>query len=222
MRVAIQGFNQVYTRLQHHHQSGTSDVDLQRNALTEYNATHPTFQYLAEWNYLKGSSKFHVISDWDPSRVRGEPSSKRSKTTSSSVGAQSMGSGSDARIHIDLNESEEEGETRETRETRFYRPGGRDAHKKAAHGSSSNKGLYSDEFEKLGSKLEGLMEVGKQRVDLNKERLDIQKKKLELKKEKQFNKDCKTLAIDTSNLSEGERQVVEEMKRRIREKYGFN
>ncbi|KAD3067243.1 hypothetical protein E3N88_35123 [Mikania micrantha] len=96
----------------------------------------------------------------DPSRVRGEPSSKRSKTTSSSAGAQSMGSGSDARIHIDLNESEEEGETRETRETRFYRPGGRDAHKKAAHGSSSNKGLYSDEFEKLGSKLEGLMEVG--------------------------------------------------------------
>lgn len=209
MRASIQAYNEIYTRLNLHHQSGSNDADLQSRALQEYNATHPAFVYLQEWEYLRKSSKFNVVTDWDPKSTRGEPSAKRSKTTSSS-GPQSQGS--DARVHIDLNTTEEEGETRGYR----TRPGGRDAAKKAAHaGASGSSGKYSEEFDKLGEKLEGLIEVGKQRVDMNRE-------KLQLKKEKQVAADLKILATDYSFLPEADRQVAEEMKRRIREKYGFN
>jgi len=216
MRKAIQGFNQVYTRLSHRHQSGSSDADLQQRAITEYNATNPTFTYLREWEYLRGSSKFHLIRDWDPKSTRGEPTAKRSKTTSGSTGDHSQGS--DARVNIDLNTTEEEGSTRETR---FYRPIGRDAAKRAARGGasgSSGKAALTDDFEMLGDKLEGLMEVGKQRVEVDKQRIQMEQRKMEMKQEKQ---DMKTLAIDTSHLPEADRLALEAMKARIRAKWGL-
>ena len=206
--------------MSHRHQRGTNDADLQSRALNEYNATNPTFTYLKEWTYLKESSKFHLIRDWDPKSTRGEPSAKRSKTTSNSTDPQSFGS--DARVNIDLNTTEEEGDNRETR---YYRPGGRDAAKRAARGGSSSSNLgrstFADDFEMLGEKLEGLTEVGKQRVEFGKNRLEIEQKKVEMRQEKQFAQDFKLLAIDTSHLPEADRLALEVMKNKIRAKHGL-
>nr|XP_043619849.1 uncharacterized protein LOC122591659 [Erigeron canadensis] len=191
MRLNIQKFNEIYTHLNHNPPSGSNDTDIIKLAHREYKAT------------------------------LGEPSTKRSKTTSDSAEPQSQGS--NAQVEIDLNTTEEEGES--LRERRYYRPGGRDKAKKASRaGSSSSSGkvVYLEEFAQLGEKLEGLIGVGKERVELGKKRVDYELQKIKMKQDEQYNKDMTRLAMDTSRLIEVHRVAVETMKQRIREKHNLS
>nr|XP_043615676.1 uncharacterized protein LOC122587560 [Erigeron canadensis] len=211
MKTAIQGFHSVYTRLSHN--SGENDADKQSRALQEYG----NFSFLREWELLRYSSKFNVILTWDPKTTRGEPSSKRSKTTLGSEGAQNVGS--EARIHIDLNEAGGEGDTRETRYIRLI---GRDAVKRAARtGSLSSSGMAATlkDFERLGDRLEGLMEIGTQRLNMNRQRMELEKKRMEIEEDRSLQRDIHTLAIDTSRVLEADRVAIEALKAKIHAKH---
>ena len=89
--------------------------------------------------------------------------------------------------------------------------------------------MFSDDFEKLGERIDGLMNIGKQRVELGKERLQLKKEKeqrekerLEREKQKEVRDDLKILQTDYSHLTGLELQLAEQLKKRIMEKYGFN
>ena len=199
MRASIQAFNQIYTRLTNanNHLSGANDATIQARALQEYQCTTgPAFQYLTEWEFLRTSSKFSQVVDFDSRPRRAEPAPKRTKTTSSSE-PQSMGS--DARVHIDLNSTEEEGET-----DRYIRPTGRDAAKKTAHAGSSAE--FNDTFQTITGQLEGLIGASNKRAELSERKIRL--------------KELKMLATDYSHLDQPEREIMEQMKREIREKYG--
>jgi len=217
MRPIIQSFNQIYTRLSNanNHLSGSNDADLQRRALEEFQGLHGrAFAYLAIWEKLRRSSKFHMVVDFDPKKKMGEPSAKRSKT-SSSADQQSQGSGSDARCNIDLNEADEPGF-----EYFQERPIGRDKGKRA---SASNLGMpnYTDSFEKLGSRLEGLMDISQARTNMSKEKLDLKKEKLKIKKAKEKREDMMIITTDYSHLQGTDREIMENMKRDLKEKWGL-
>ena len=227
MRPVIQSFNQIFNRLseKNNHQSGSSDADLQSMALAEHQGLGgPAFPFLREWTLLRRSSKFEEVMHQSVTKTRGEPTAKRSKTSSS---ADPESTGSDARINIDLNETDDD-ETEEA--PRYIRPVGRDAAKKAARAGESSSGLapLQDEFEKLGTRIDGLLNIGKQRVELGKEKLRLKKEKEEREKErekrnkdKELQEDLEILNTDYSNLTGIQRHLAEQLKQRIMAKYGF-
>jgi len=86
MRPHIQNFNQIYTRRTNanNHQSGENDSDVVKSTLAEFHGIYgKPFGLLAIWEKIRHSSKFHYVTDFDARRTRGQPSAKRSKTSSS-------------------------------------------------------------------------------------------------------------------------------------------
>nr|XP_043612988.1 uncharacterized protein LOC122584960 [Erigeron canadensis] len=137
IRTSVTMFNGIITRLSGSgYQSGSSQEDLISNAVSEYNAQFPIFKFLKEWQCLRRSSKWEVIDSWEAMSSPGEPSSKRSKTTSESSGQQSVGSS--ARVAFDLNDTYE-GEP-QPQLSRLGRPVGRDTAKKAGRGGGGVQG----------------------------------------------------------------------------------
>ncbi|XP_021978654.1 glutathione S-transferase T3-like [Helianthus annuus] len=222
MRPLIQSFNQIYTRLNNSsvRQSGSDDAMLQANAQNEFRAEHrKAFPYLAIWQVLRKSSKFHIVIAFDPFKTRGQPSAKRSKTSSSN---DNQSQGSDARCQINLNDIEEDLEEPHEEDNAFeppQRPVGRDRAKKAAQPSSSGVRIdYTETFEKVTNKLDGLLQTSQQRLNLKKEHGD---RKLKPKESRQKALDLQILTTDTTNLSGVELALAEQMKQEIREKYNL-
>ncbi|XP_022019968.1 uncharacterized protein LOC110920037 [Helianthus annuus] len=222
MRPLIQSFNQIYTRLSNSsvRQSGSDDAMLQANAQNEFRAEHKkAFPYLAIWQFLRTSSKFHIVIVFDPFKTRGQPSAKRSKTSSSN---DHQSTGSDARYQINLNDTEEDLEEPHEEADAFQppqRPVGRDRAKKAAQPSSSGVRIdYTETFEKVTNKLDGLLQTSQQRINLKKEHGD---RKLKLKESRQKAIDLQILTSDTTNLTGAELALAEQMKQEIREKYNL-
>ncbi|XP_022033055.1 uncharacterized protein LOC110934175 [Helianthus annuus] len=153
---------------------------------------------------------------FDPFKTRGQSSAKRSKT-SSSTDHQSQGS--DARSQINLNDIEEDLEEPHEEADAFeppQRPVGRDRAKKAAQPSSSGVRIdYTETFEKVKNKLDGLLQTSQQRINLKKEHGD---RKLKLKESRQKALDLQILTSDTTNLSGAELALAEQIKQEIREK----
>nr|XP_043609828.1 uncharacterized protein LOC122581647 [Erigeron canadensis] len=215
MRKSIQAFNNIFTRISaNQHPNGASDETIQQRALQEYQAMKkPSFHYLAEWEYLRHSLKFAQVVDFDPESTRAEPSAKRLRTTSS---ADPQSQGSDARCDMDPKITEEEGE-------RYVHqcPIGRGTAKKATSSGSSGWAKYTEMFEKISDKLEGLIDIGKKRVELEERKLELEERKLKLIETKQKRADLNILSTDYSHLSGAERQLAEQIKQDIREKYGL-
>nr|XP_043615957.1 glutathione S-transferase T3-like [Erigeron canadensis] len=179
IRPFIQNFNAIYTRLtnSNNHQSGANDTDVIKRALAEFHGTYKThFKYLDICEKIRWSSKFHYVTNTNVKTTRGEPTTKRSKTSSSN---EPQSQGSDARFEFDLNNMTED-------ESAFLeRPCGRDAAKKAAHGgssSSSGKGKavarYSETFDNLSKKLDGLFEASRERINWASKRWRLDEKDL--------------------------------------------
>jgi hypothetical protein len=86
VRPHIANFNQMYNRRTNanNHQSGESDADVVKSVLAEFQGVYgKPFTFLRLWDKLRYSSKFHLVTDFDVKTTRGQPSAKRSKTTSS-------------------------------------------------------------------------------------------------------------------------------------------
>ena len=222
MRPVIAAFNQIFTRVSNSRQSGADDATLQTLAQEEYRGTYgggQAFKYLAIWQVLRLSSKFNIVIDLDTFAHLGQPSAKRSKTSSS---AEQQSQGSDARCNINLNDIEEDAEE-EPREVdprqQLQRPIGRDRAKKAAQSSSSGGRVdYTDTIQQMTTRLDGLLQTNQERLNHKKE---IAQKRLELKQSRQQQRDFQFLTTDTSHLTGPELAMALQMKQQIREKYNL-
>nr|XP_043611573.1 uncharacterized protein LOC122583213 [Erigeron canadensis] len=103
---------------------------------------------------------------------------------------------------------------------------GRDVAKKAAHGgssSSSGKGKavarYSETFDNLSKKLDGLFEASRERINLGKQKVEIGRKRLESKNTQLKLAQLKVLSTDYGYLNEEDRSIMEKAKEEYREKY---
>nr|XP_043611904.1 glutathione S-transferase T3-like [Erigeron canadensis] len=211
IRLIIQNFNQIYTRIGH--ASGENDLDRVRKANEEYEGTyHKPFPYSSIWGKIRYSSKFYLV---DKSVVRtnlGEPTAKRSKTSSSTDPVASQGS--DARVNFDLNSFEELGDN-DDEPVYQERPIGRDASKKASRSGSSSggkgkrKGKYMETFEGIAKKLDKLF-------DMSSKKIELKEKKVKIMEE---DRDWKLLGTEYSHLEEPERSIMERKKQALREKY---
>lgn len=260
MRPHIQAFNQIHNRRTraNNHQSGESDADVVKSCLQEYQGIYgKPFTFLPIWDKIRNSSKFHYVTDFDVLTSRGQPSSKRSKT-SSSAEPQSQGvslllifffflhisfcynymsyifmcltsffffltiQGSDARVNIDLNSFDEEDDEPVFQE----RVRGRDAARRASFGGSSGssgkgKGKYTETFESLSGKLDGLMNISKERLGLGKEKMEMEKAKQTDRQNVIKLAELKVLTTDYSHLGEPERSIMMKAQEDIRAKHGI-
>nr|XP_043625788.1 glutathione S-transferase T3-like [Erigeron canadensis] len=213
IRPIIQNFNQIYTRIGH--ASGENDLDRVRKANEEYEGTYrKAFSYSSIWGKIRYSSKFYLV---DKSAVRtnlGEPTAKRSKTSSSTDPVASQRS--DARVNFDLNSFEELGDN-DNEPGLQERPIGRDASKKASRGEAGSssggkgkgKGRYMETFEGIAKKLDKLF-------DMSSKKIELKEKKVKIMEE---DRDWKLLGTDYSHLEEPERSIMERKKQALREKY---
>lgn len=105
------------------------------------------------------------------------------------------------------------------------RPTGRDAAKKAAHAGSSSKGKgkarYDESFENLSMKLDGLMDISKERISLGKKKVELAEKKLKQKEDTIKLAELKVLTTDYSHLPEPERSIMRKAQEDIKHKYGY-
>ena len=106
------------------------------------------------------------------------------------------------------------------------RVGGRDAAKRAGYGGSSGssgkgKGKYTETFDSLSGKLDGLMNISKERVGLGKEKIEMEKVKMIDRQSVIKLAELKVLTTDYSHLGEPERSIMMKAQQDIKDKHGL-
>jgi hypothetical protein len=107
------------------------------------------------------------------------------------------------------------------------RVGGRDAARRASYGGSSGsfgkgKGKSNETFEDLSGKLDGLMNISKERVGLGKEKMEMEKVKMKDRQSVIKLAELRVLTTDYSHLPEPERSIMMKAQQDIRDKYGYS
>ncbi|KAL7605002.1 hypothetical protein Lser_V15G18533 [Lactuca serriola] len=191
MNKEVMLFNDLWNNMKRQWKSGESDEVILKKALKVYQKENlKTFKFLEVWNFLKDNRKWLSSKTSDQHIDSG---SKRSRTSESDHTT------SDARVQFDLNEDEPVPVSPPSR------PLGRDKSKSKGKGKASD----SDDLKEMGTDMKDI-----------KERMDkILKIASERELRKQRESDMRILAMDTSNMTGAELEVVLAMKEEVKNRY---
>ncbi|KAL7599502.1 hypothetical protein Lser_V15G24302 [Lactuca serriola] len=191
MNKEVMLFNDLWNNMKRQWKSGESDEVILKKALKVYQKENlKAFKFLEVWNFLKDNRKWLSSKTSDQHIDSG---SKRNRTSESDHTT------SDARVQFDLNEDEHVPISPPSR------PLGIDKSKSKCKGKASD----SDDLKEIGTDMKGI-----------KDRMDkILKIAFERELRKQRESDMRILAMDTSNMTGAELEVVLAMKEEVKNRY---